>query len=97
LLPTYQSELFAGQNCTKISTGFSYSRSLDFQMKKLLDDGVDLPLRQREEKSFPSRMSSRSCRFCLPTASLCWRMGQCRRLTRAFEIVCGALGPKDAS
>ncbi len=53
-------------------------------MKKLLDDGVDLPLWQREKKSMPSGMSRRSCRFQLLTASFHLCMGQCRCLTRAF-------------
>ncbi len=50
LLPTHCSEFCAGQNHSKIAAGLIISRSLGLKMKKLLDNGVDLPLWRRGGK-----------------------------------------------
>ncbi len=49
------------------------------------------------KKGDTNRMSGRSCKFWLPIASLRWRMGQFRRLLKAFDTGCGPLGPEDIS
>ncbi len=57
------------------------------QVKKLLDDNVDWgSYSEGVERSDPSRMSSRSCRFRLQNTSIRWqRGGQPQNIPRDFK------------
>jgi hypothetical protein len=55
LPPNYHSELYAETNKMKIFEGLSNSKNMVFNVKKLLNVGVDLMLRRRSKKKRPWR------------------------------------------
>jgi hypothetical protein len=66
----------------------SKSKNMVFNVKKLLDNCVDLTLRRGDGKSDPSEMSCRYCGFH-------HRACQCQHLPRGVETACAPLGPED--
>jgi hypothetical protein len=78
------------QQHTKISEDLSNSKTMTFNVKKMLNDGG--PGARVKWKRW-ERNEGRSCRFRLPIASSRRRMG----LPRAFETALAPLGPGDVS
>ncbi len=73
----------------------SNSKNMVFNVKKLLDNCVDLTLRRGDGKSDPSEMSCRYCGFRLPVVCFHRRACQCQHLPRGAETACAPLGPED--
>jgi hypothetical protein len=68
-------ELYSGQQHTKVCKDFSNSKKHGFQLKKLLNDSLDLPLWQRDRKKQCLKYEGRFRRFWLLIAAFRWRTG----------------------
>jgi hypothetical protein len=68
-----------------------------FNVKKLLNNGVDLTPWLRDKKKWCQRNQGRSREFRLLIATFCPQMCQHLHLPRAFETACVPLSPEEAS